>query len=166
MKDSHRWHGTLTVQRYSDIKSLSMPNNIFINHPFDKWITVIRCMTKEEKFIIVCFEDVHAHCYCPSLVHMLFIKYACATSCISSAHTESELNKILAQMTFALTWCASIFVGCSVTPTFFQQISSFSDSFHYTKKQKICMWEVLIISQFTIQIGSNWYMVGIQVCVT
>ena len=41
---------------------------------------------------------------------------------------------------------------------FFQQITSFSDSFHYIKKQKkICMWDVLIISQ-TIQIGSNWYM--------
>ena len=39
-------------------------------------------------------------------------------------------------MTFALTWCANIFVGCSVTPTFFRQITSFSDSFHYTKKQK------------------------------
>ena len=40
-------------------------------------------------------------------------------------------------MTFALTWCANIFVGCSVTPTFFfWQITSFSDSFHYTKKKK------------------------------
>ena len=39
-------------------------------------------------------------------------------------------------MTFALTWCANIFVGRSVTPTFFRQIASFSDSFHYTKKQK------------------------------
>ena len=39
-------------------------------------------------------------------------------------------------MTFALTWCANIFVECSVTPTFFRQITSFSDSFHYTKKQK------------------------------
>ena len=135
-----------------------MPNNIFINHPFDKWITVIRCMTKEEKFIIVCFEDVHAHCYCPSLVHMLFIKYACATSCISSAHTESELNKILAQMTFALTWCASIFVGCSVTPTFFQQISSFSDSFHYTKNKKNLYIGSFNYFSYTIQIGSNCYM--------
>ena len=45
-----------------------------------------------------------------------------------------------------------------MTPTFFRQITSFSDSFHYTKKQKkICTWEVLIISH-TIHIGSNWYM--------
>ena len=39
-------------------------------------------------------------------------------------------------MTFALTWCANIFVGYLVTPTFVPQITSFSDSFHYTKKQK------------------------------
>ena len=39
-------------------------------------------------------------------------------------------------MTFALTWCANIFVGCSVTPTFFRPITSFSDSFHYTKNKK------------------------------
>ena len=45
-------------------------------------------------------------------------------------------------MTFVLTWCANIFVKCSVGPTFFRQITSFSDSFHYTK---ICTWEVLII---------------------
>ena len=45
-------------------------------------------------------------------------------------------------------------------PTFFRQITSFSDSLHYTKKKttKICTWEVLIISHITIQIGSNWYM--------
>ena len=62
-------------------------------------------------------------------------------------------------MTLTLTCCANIFVGCSVNPIFFRQITSFSDSFHYTKKQKkICAWEVLIISHNTIQIGSDWYM--------
>ena len=63
-------------------------------------------------------------------------------------------------MTFALAWCANIFVGCSVTPTlFFRQIISFSDSFHHTKKtKKICVWEVLIISHILLKKGSNWYM--------
>ena len=33
-----------------------------------------------------------------------------------------------------------MFVGCSVTPLFFRQITSFSDSFHHTKKQKnVCV---------------------------
>ena len=54
----------------------------------------------------------------------------------TGACTESKLNKIIELMTFAVTWSANIFVGCSVTPTFFQQITSFSDSFNYTKKQK------------------------------
>ena len=46
-----------------------------------------------------------------------------------------------------------------MTPTFFRQITSFCDSFHYTKKQK----KNLHVGSFnyfsyTIQIGSNWYM--------
>ena len=61
-------------------------------------------------------------------------------------------------MTLALTWCANIFVACSVTPTFFRHITSFSVSFHYTKNQKKSAWEVLIISHNTTQIVSNWYM--------
>ena len=59
-------------------------------------------------------------------------------------------------MTSALTWCANIFVGSSVTPTFFRQITSFFDSLHYTKKPKKSVWEVLI--KKTIKKGSNWYM--------
>ena len=44
------------------------------------------------------------------------------------------------------------------THFFFQQITSFSDSFIILKNKKICAWEVLIISHNTIQMGSNWYM--------
>ena len=40
-----------------------------------------------------------------------------------------------------------------MTPTFFRQITSFSDSFHYTKIQKSFNY-----FSYTIQIGSNWYM--------
>ena len=80
-------------------------------------------------------KDVRAHCYCASLVRTLFIGHARATS-FSSARTESKTQQNIELMTFALTWCANIFVGRSVTPTFFWQIASFSDSFHYTKKQK------------------------------
>ena len=39
-------------------------------------------------------------------------------------------------------------------PTFFQQITSYSNYFHYTKKQKkICTWEVLIISHILFKYG-------------
>ena len=62
-------------------------------------------------------------------------------------------------MTSTLTWCTNIFVGCSVTPTFFRQITSFCDSFHYTKKQN----KNLYVGSFnyfsyTSHIGSNCYM--------
>ena len=82
-----------------------------------------------------CVKDVRAHCYCASLVRTLFIGHARATS-FSRARTDSKTRQNIERMTFALTWCANIFVGCSVTPTFFRQITSFSDSFHHAKKQK------------------------------
>ena len=62
--------------------------------------------------------SVRAHCYCESLVRTLFIGHARATS-FSSARTDSKTQQNIERMTFALTWCANIFVGCSVTPTFF-----------------------------------------------
>ena len=80
-------------------------------------------------------KDVRAHCYCASLVRTLFIGHARATSFLS-ARTDSKTQQNIERMTFALTWCANIFVGCSVTPTFFREITSFSDSFHHTEKQK------------------------------
>ena len=44
-----------------------------------------------------------------------------------------------------------------MTPTFFWQITSFSVSFHYTKKQKKSVGSFNYFL-YTIQIGSNWYM--------
>ena len=64
------------------------------------------------------FKDVCAHCFCTSLVCTLFIGHARATS-FSSARTDSKTQQNIERMTFALTWCANIFVGCSVTSTFF-----------------------------------------------
>ena len=45
-----------------------------------------------------------------------------------------------------------------MTPTFFWQITSFSDSSHYTKKQKNLWAGSFNYFSYTIQIGSNWYM--------
>ena len=49
--------------------------------------------------------------------------------------------------------CANIFVGCSVTPTFFREITSFSDSFHYTKSKKNLYVGSFNYFSYTIQIG-------------
>ena len=62
-------------------------------------------------------------------------------------------------MTFALPWCVNNFVECSVTPTFFfRQITSFSDSFHYNKKQKNLYVGSFNYFSYTIQKVSNWYL--------
>ena len=69
-----------------------------------------------------------------------------------------ETQQNIELMTFALTWCANIFVECSVTPLFFRQITSFSDSFHYTEKQINLYVGSFNYFSYTIQIGSKWYM--------
>ena len=45
-----------------------------------------------------------------------------------------------------------------MTPRFLGQITSFSDSFHYTKKQKKMYMGSFNYFSYNIQIGSNWYM--------
>ena len=111
-----------------------------------------------------CFKDVCAHCYCASLLRTLFIGHARATS-FSSARTDSKTQQNIERMTFALTWCANIFVGCSVTPTFFSADHFLSWLFSsYQKTKKICVWEVLIISHILLKKG--WIGTWIQVCVT
>ena len=92
------------------------------------------------------FKDVRAHCYCASLVRTQFIGHARATS-FSSVPTNSKTQQNIERTTFALTWCANIFVGCSVTPTFFFGRSlPFLTLFIILKNKKNCVWEVLIIS--------------------
>ena len=90
-------------------------------------------------------KDVRAHCYCAFLVRTLFIRHARAKT-FSRARTESKTQQNIELVTFALTWCANIFVGCLVTPTFF-----FGRSLPFLilsiilKNKKICTWEGLII---------------------
>ena len=43
-------------------------------------------------------------------------------------------------------------------PHFFPQVTFFSDSFHYTKKQKNLYVGGFKYFSYTIQIGSNWYL--------
>ena len=73
------------------------------------------------------------HCYCASIVRTLYMTWRVM---YFKRAQQVETQQNIELMTFAVTWSANIFVGCSVTPTFFRQITSFSDSFHYTKKQK------------------------------
>ena len=108
-------------------------------------------------------KDVCAHCYCASLVCMLFIGHARATS-FSSACTDSKTQQNIERMTFALTWCANIFVGCSVTPTFFGRSLPFPTLSTTKKQKKSVRVGSFNYFSYTIKKGSNgtW----IQVCVT
>ena len=104
------------------------------------------------------FKDVRAHCHCASLVRTLFIRHARATS-FSSARTKSKTQQNIELMTFALTWCANIFVGCSVTPTFFfgRPLPFLILSIILKNKKNLYVGSFNYFS-YTIHIGSNWYM--------
>ena len=83
-----------------------------------RFTLLITTKTTTPSLVKTSLKDVRAHCFCASLVRTLFIGHARATS-FSSARTESKTQQNIELMTFALTWCANIFVGRSVTPTFF-----------------------------------------------
>ena len=86
-------------------------------------------------------------------MRMLFI-HARATS-FSSARTESKTQQNIELMTLL----SKYFCWMLGDPHFFfRQITSFSDSFHYTKKQKILYVGSYNYFSYTITKGSNWYM--------
>ena len=78
------------------------------------------------------------------------------------AHRVEAEQNIELMMIFAVSWSLVCEYFCWMLGDrhfFFRQITSFSDSFHYTKKTK----ENLYVGSFnffsyTIQMGSNWYM--------
>ena len=72
-------------------------------------------------------------------------------------HVETQQNIEL--MTFALTRCANIFVGCSVTPTFIfgRSLPFLILSITQQNKQNLYVGSFNYFS-YTIQIGPNWYM--------
>ena len=87
----------------------------------------------------------------------LFIRHARATS-FSRACTESKTQQNIELMTFVLAWCANIFVGCSVTPTFFGISLPFLIlSIILTNEKNLYVGSFNFFS-YAIQIGSNWYM--------
>ena len=88
----------------------------------------------------------------------LFIGHTRATS-FSSARTESKSQQNIELMTFALTLCANIFVGCSVTPTFFfgRSLPFLILSIRLKNKKNLYVGSFNYFS-YTIQIGANWCM--------
>ena len=70
-----------------------------------------------------------------------------------------ETQQNIELMTFAVTWSANIFVGCSVTPHFFfgRSLPFMILSIILKNKKNLYLGSVNYFS-YTIQIGSNWYM--------
>ena len=71
----------------------------------------------------------------------------------SSARTEQNTKQNVVLMAAALTWCEDIFVGCTVTPTYFSV-----DHFLFITKNKniLCVGSCYYFA-FTIQMRSNRY---------
>ena len=129
------WARQFTLSVSLHLVNLMLGITTVASHPGERRILLVAsCYTYHDE-LAWRLKDVCAHCYCVTLVRTPSIRHACATS-FSSPCTKSKTQQNIELMTFALAWWANIFVGCSVTPTFFRQITSFCDSFHYTKKQK------------------------------
>ena len=96
--------------------------------------------------VLLELKDVRAHRYCASLVRTLYMTWR-EPRHVFQPRAPSRNSTKYRLMTFAVTWSQNIFVGCSVTPTFF-----FGRSLPFLilsimlKNKKICVWEVLIIS--------------------
>ena len=73
--------------------------------------------------IVDLFAGLHvrAHCHCASLVRTLYMTWRVPRHArhVFRARAPSRTQQNIELMTFAVTWSANIFVGCSVTPTFF-----------------------------------------------
>ena len=95
----------------------------------------------EKKFILVrkydqdfdLITDIRAQCYCASLVRMLYMTWRVPRHVFQARAPSRNSTKYRADDLCDNLIC-EYFFGCSVTPTFFRQITSFSDSFRYTKK--------------------------------
>ena len=86
------------------------------------------------------FKDVCAHWYCASLVRV-------PRHVFQARAPSQNLTKDIAGDLGGNLICEYFCWMLGDPHFFFRQITSFSDCFHYTKKQKkLCTWEVLIIS--------------------
>ena len=71
---------------------------------------------------------------------------------ISSVRYKSKTRQDIVLMAFLFPCCENIFVGCSVTSTFFLILSI------TLKNKKILYVGSFNFFSFTIPMGSNWYM--------
>ena len=95
-------------------------------------------------------KDVRAHCYCASLVRTLHMTWRVPRHVFQARAPSRNSTKYRADDLSGNLICEYFCWMLGDPHFFFWQITSFCDSFHYTKN----------FSYFscTIQVGSNWYM--------
>ena len=91
-------------------------------------------------------KDVRAHCYCASLVRTLYMTWRVSRHVFQARAPSRNSTKCRADDLCGNLICEYFCWMLDDPHFFFLQISSFSDTFNYTKNKKICTWEVLIIS--------------------
>ena len=104
------------------------------------------------------FKDVRAHCYCATLVRTLYMTWHVPRHVFQARAPSRNSIKYRAGDLCGNFICEYFCWIIGDPSLFFRQITSFSDSFHYTKKEKnLCVGSFNYFLN-TIQIGSNWYM--------
>ena len=94
------------------------------------------------------FKDVHANCFCASLLRPTARANSHATSCIEHARQVLKWTMI-GQMAVAIALLGFSDLGRSVTPTFlFRNRFYLQLSLYCSKMNKKSMWEVKKISRF------------------
>ena len=116
-----------------------------------RWLEILGLLANVE------LKDVHAHCYCASLVRMLYMTWQVPCHVFQARAPSRNFTKYRADGLCGNLIC-EYFCWILGDPTFFfGRITSFCDSFHYTKKQKNLYVGSFNYFSYTIQIGSNWY---------
>ena len=100
-------------------------------------------------------KDVRAHCYCASLVRTLYMTWHAPRHVFQARALSRNSTKYK-----AADLCGNLICECFCwmlgDPNFFfWQTTSFSYSFHYTKKQKNLYVGRFNYFSYTIQMGSN-----------
>ena len=90
------------------------------------------------------------------LARMLFNRHACAICHVFQVRAPSQNSTKCRADDLCVNFVCAYFCWMLGDPTFFGQITSFSDSFHNTKK-KLYKGSFNYFS-YTIHIGSHWYM--------
>ena len=101
-------------------------------------------------------KEVRAHCYCASLVRTLYMTWRVPCHVFQARAPSRDSTKYRAGDLCGNLICEYFCWMLGDPHIFFRQITSFSNSFHNTKKQKKSVRGNYF--SYTIQIVSNWYM--------